>query len=333
MNDNLYDVIIIGSGPAGLTAGIYAGRANLITVIIGGTSWGGQLMLTTDVENFPGFPKGVQGPKLMAEIREQAEKFGAKVVEEDVDGVDFANRPFKVTANNTTYLGQSVIIASGAATKWLELPSEKKLIGRGVSSCAPCDAPFFKDKEVIVVGGGDAAMEEATVLTKFAKKVTIVHRRAEFRASKIMQERVFANPKINIIWDSQVDEILGEEKVTGVKLRNIKTQEVTEMTTDGVFVAIGHMPATDIFQGKVNLDEKGYVRLNHKSGVGIHDEQEHFHHNFPSMTNIEGVFVSGDVHDHHYKQAITAAAYGTMAAMDASRWLENMGIGKGAAIR
>lgn len=302
---DVHDIVIIGSGPAGLTAAIYATRAALSTAIVGGTKWGGQLMLTTEVENFPGFPEGILGPDLMMQMRQQAEKFGAKFIEQDVESVDFKKKPFTIAANGQFYKGKSVIIATGADTLWLGLPSEQRLIGRGLSSCAPCDAPFFKNKNVIVVGGGDSAMEEALVLTKFAASVTIVHRRDLFRASDIMQKRVLENPKIRVMWNSEVVEVLGENKVTGVKIKNIKTNGTAEVPIDGIFVAIGHTPSTQIFKDQIGLDERGYVK--------VYDH---------SRTNMEGVFAAGDVHDYHYRQAVTAAAYGCMAAMDAEKWID-----------
>ena len=293
----IYDVIIIGSGPAGLTAGIYTSRANLKTLMVAGSKWGGQLMLTTMVENFPGFPEGIQGPDLMAAMRKQAERFEVEIKDEDVTGVDFSSRPFKVDG----YGGKSVIVATGAEFKWLGLPNEQKLIGRGVSACATCDGAFFKDKKVVVVGGGDAAMEEALYLTKFVGEVTIVHRRAEFKASKIMQDKVFANAKIKVNWNSEVKDVLGESKVEGV------VTTTGSIECDGLFVAIGHTPATKLFAEKIDLDPKFFAkRLGEK---------------YPTMSNIEGVFVAGDVHDCRYRQAITAAGYGCEAALDAERWL------------
>lgn len=299
----LFDVIIVGSGPAGLTAGIYTSRANLKTLLIAGEKWGGQLMLTTNVENFPGFPDGIMGPKLMEDMRKQAERFGVKVVEKNVKAVDFSRRPFEVDE----YLAKSVIIASGAVTQWLNVPGEQNLIGRGVSSCAPCDAPFFKDKRVIVVGGGDAAMEEAMVLAKFAAEVMMVHRRDEFRASKIMQDRVLSNPKIKILWNTEVKEVLGENKVEGVRLMTINDDRMTTYDCDGLFIAIGHKPASEIFEGQIELDEKYYAKR-----VGA---------KYRTMSNVEGVFVAGDVHDYHYRQAVTAAGYGCEAALEVERWL------------
>ncbi len=301
-----WDVIIIGSGPSGLTAAIYTTRAALSTLIIGGYKWGGQLMLTTEVDNYPGFPEGIQGPDLMQKIRAQAERFGAEIKDTDVTDVDFSNQPFKITADGTDYFGKSVIIATGADTLWLGIESEQKFIGRGISSCAPCDAPFFREKNVIVVGGGDSAMEEALVLTRYAKEVTLIHRRDAFRASEIMQQKVKNNPKIKIIWNSVIEEIKGTDKVEGVMLNNVVTGEKTEMPIDGIFVAIGHAPMTSIFKDKIDLDEKGYVK------------QGEF-----STTSVEGVFVAGDVHDHHYRQAVTAAGLGCQAAMDAEKWLES----------
>ena len=319
----MYDTIIIGGGPAGLTAAIYTTRANLKTLVIAGLKWGGQLMLTTEVENFPGFPKGIMGPDLMMNMRKQAEKFGAEIVEVDFTSGNFSKRPFKINVGDKAYEGKSVILATGADTKWLEVPGEMEKIGRGVSTCAPCDGPFFKNKNIIVVGGGDSAMEDAEVLTRYANLVTLIHRRDSFRASKIMQDKVKNNPKIKIVLDTQVTKILGENNVTGVelsskfKIQNSKLPEefggkrltindqelVWEMAIDGVFVAIGHIPNTAVFKG-IDLDEKGYVKV-----------YEH------TKTNVNGVFVAGDVHDVHYKQAITAAGFGCQAALEAEKWL------------
>lgn len=303
----MYDVIIIGSGPAGLTAAIYTTRANLKTLIIAGSKWGGQLMLTSIVENFPGFPEGIYGPDLMIAMRKQAERHGAEVIEENFTGGDFlrSGGTFKVTAGSNTYESKSIIIATGADTKWLGVPGEKEKIGHGVSSCAPCDAAFFRDKNVIVVGGGDSAMEEAIFLTKFAKSVIVVHRREEFRASKIMIDKAKSNPKISFMLNSEITEILGGDKVTGVKMLNNKTQETKEMPIDGVFVAIGHIPNTSALKG-IDINDEGYIVVkNH------------------TQTNIEGVFVAGDVHDNHYQQAITAAGFGCQAALELERWLAN----------
>ena len=299
----MYDVIIIGSGPAGLTAAIYTTRADLKTLVIAGGKWGGQLMLTTLVENYPGFPEGIQGPDLMFAMRKQAEKFGAEIVEEDFISADFSSKPFKVLVGEKTYEGKSVIIATGADTKWLGVKGEAEKIGRGVSSCAPCDAVFFRNKNVAVVGGGDSAMEEALVLTKFANSVTLIHRKDSFRAAEIMQKRVKENPKIKIMFNSEVTEILGEQNVTGVKIKNNKTGEVKEIPVDGVFVAIGHIPNTSKFKD-IEQDEQGFIKV-----------RNHF------LTNKEGVFVAGDVHDAHYKQAITAAGFGCAAALEAEKWL------------
>ncbi len=294
----VYDVIIIGSGPAGLTAGIYTSRANLKTLCIAGAVWGGQLMLTSTVENYPGFPEGILGPDLMKDMRKQAERFGVKFVDENVISVDFTTQPFKVDS----YEARAVIVATGAEFKWLGLPSEQKLIGRWVSACAACDAAFFKDKAVVVVGGGDSAMEEALYLAKFATVVTIVHRRGEFKASKYMQDRVFANAKIKVIWNVEIKEVLGETHVEGVKLSDGQT-----LKTDGLFVAIGHAPATKIFDGKLNLDPKMYLQRGGRK--------------YQSMSNVEGVFIAGDVHDYNFRQAITAAGYGCEAGMEAEKWL------------
>ncbi len=311
---DIRDVIIIGSGPAALTAALYTSRANLSPLVLGSVKWGGQLMLTTEVENYPGFPEGVLGPDLMKKFRDQAEKFGTEILDIDVTKVDFGSNPFKVTAGDKEYQAKSVIIATGAETNWLGLSNEQRLIGRGISSCAPCDAFFFREKKVIVVGGGDSAMEEALTLTKFASAVTIVHRRGEFRASKIMLDRARANKKISFVLNKMVVDVLGDSKVTGVKLKDVKTGKETDMEIDGMFVAIGHSPVTGIFKGQVDLDEKGYVKRisNFKFQIS----------NFKMMTSVEGVFVAGDVHDYHYQQAVTAAGYGCMAALEAERWLE-----------
>ncbi len=263
-------------------------------------------MLTTLVENFPGFPEGIQGPDLMMAMRKQAEHHGAEVVELDFKDGDFSKSPFTVHAEDKIFKGKSVIVATGADTKWLDVPGEKEKIGRGVSSCAPCDAPFFKNKNIIVVGGGDSAMEEALVLTKFAKEITIVHRREEFKSSQIMQDRARKNPKISFMFNSEVVEVLGENNVTGVKIKNNKTNEVTSMSIDGIFVAIGHIPNSAVFKG-IDVDDKGFIIV-----------KDHY------KTNIDGVFVAGDVHDSHYKQAITAAGFGCSAALEAEKWLESI---------
>lgn len=321
MEDKVRNVIIIGSGPAALTAALYNARANLSPLVLAGVKWGGQLMLTTDVENYPGFPEGILGPKLMENFRHQAERFGAEILTVDVTAVDFSQRPFKVMAGGKEYLAKSVIIATGAETNWLGLANEQRLIGRGVSSCAPCDAWFFKDKKVIVVGGGDSAMEEALTLTKFATAVTIIHRRDEFRASKIMQDRAKANKKISFILNTVVVDVLGKDKVEGVRLKSVGDNSEKEMPIDGIFVAIGHSPMTEILKGQVELDAKGFVK------IMTNDERRTTNANptarYQMMTSVEGVFVAGDVHDYHYRQAVTAAGYGCAAAMEAERWLEN----------
>lgn len=299
-----WDVIIIGSGPSGLTAAIYTTRGALSTLILGGEKWGGQLMLTTQVDNFPGFPEGILGPKLMGEIRAQAEKFGAEFQGKNVTGIDVTKKPFEVKAGDETYFGRSIIISTGAETKWLDAPGVSKLIGRGISSCAPCDAPFFKEKKVAVVGGGDSAMEEALTLTKYATEVTIIHRRDEFRASAAMQEEVKKNPKIKIMWNKEVAEAKGDVKLESLILKDTKTGETSDIPFDGLFVAIGHSPSTVPFQGKINLDEKGYVKAEGRT-----------------KTSVPGVFVSGDVEDTTYKQAITASGFGCMAAMEVIKYL------------
>ena len=313
MVDKIRNIIIIGSGPAGLTAALYNARANLNPLVIAGVKWGGQLMLTTNVENYPGFPQGILGPDLMQKFRDQAGRFGAEILNVDVVSVNFKSRPFKIVADSKSYSTKSVIVAAGAETNWLNLPNEQRLIGKGVSSCAPCDAFFFKDKKVIVVGGGDSAMEEALTLTKFATSVAIVHRRDEFRASKIMLGRARANKKISFIINSQVVDVLGRDKVEGVKIKNVKDGKVKELPIDGMFLAIGQSPLTNIFKGQIGLDERGYVkRVPQGDGPG----------KFQMTTSVEGVFVAGDVHDYHYRQAVTAAGYGCSAALEAEKWLE-----------
>ncbi len=304
MQKEVYDVIIIGSGPAGLTAAIYSNRAQRSTLVIGGITWGGQLMLTGEVENFPGFPKGVLGPDLMANMRRQAERLGVKILFEDATAVDFSSHPFKVKIDDKVYEAKTVILATGASTKWLGLPAESRLRGRGVSACATCDAPFFRDKKTVVVGGGDTALDEALALAKSAREVTVVHRRAQLRACKFLQERVFDNKKINFVWNSVIEDILGKDRVEGVKLRNVQTGEESTMATDAVFVAVGHRPNTSIFKGQIDLDENGYIKA--------HNE---------TKTSVEGVFVAGDNHDKRYKQAITAAGAGCKAALDADKYL------------
>ncbi len=304
-----YQVVIIGSGPAGCTAALYLSRANIKCVVLEGLQPGGQLTITTDVENYPGFPEGILGPKLMDLMRQQAERFGAVFKALDpVESVNFRTHPFEVKTESTTFISPAVIVASGASAKQIGLPSEKELSGYGVSYCATCDGFFFKEKEIVVVGGGDSAMEEATFLTKFAKKVTVVHRRSELRASKIMQDRALANPKIAFIFDTTVDEIIGTKEggVTSLKLRNLKTNETTDLAAQGLFVAIGHTPNTQPYVGQLELDQAGYICLPHRHSTA---------------TNIQGVFACGDVVDHIYRQAITAAGSGCQSALDCERWL------------
>ncbi len=302
-------VLIIGSGPAGLTAAIYAARANLEPIVIAGSAAGGQLMLTSDVENYPGFPEGIDGPDLMNRFREQAARFGTTLVDVDIDKVDFSSRPFRVWARGTEYRGQSVIIATGAEAMWLDIESEQRLRGRGVSACATCDGFFFRDREIAVVGGGDSAMEEATYLTKFASKVHLMHRRDAFRASKIMVDRTLAHPKIEVHTNTEVAEVLGDAKVEGLRIRDTETGDEREMAMEGLFIAIGHKPNTGVFKDWLETDAKGYLVA--------HDH---------TRSKIDGVFIAGDVHDHRYRQAVTAAGDGCKAAIDAERWLEAEGI-------
>lgn len=314
-----YEVLIIGSGPAGLSAGIYAVRAGLSTLIISGGQFGGQLTQTTLVENYPGFEKGVLGPDLMDKMSKQASRIGVIIKQETVEKIDFSQKPFKAKVGNIWYEGKSVIIATGTETKWLGIPSEKKFLGRGVATCATCDGFFYKNKKVVVLGGGDTALEEALFLTKFATEVTVVHRRDSLRASKAMQDKAFDNQKIKFIWNSEVLEILGEEKVTGIKIKDKKLQKETTFFCDGVFIAIGHLPQTEIFKGQVELDEKGYIKigLNNKETLVKEENQK-----YKMMTSVEGVFAAGDCHDYDYKQAITAAGFGCMAALEAEKWTQ-----------
>jgi thioredoxin reductase (NADPH) len=298
-------LLVIGSGPAGLTAALYAARAELKPIVITGVPAGGQLLVTTDVENYPGFPEGIQGPELVDRMRRQAARFGAEFVDDNVTKVDFARRPFHVgTGTMGSFGADAVIVATGANARWLNLPSETALRGKGISACATCDGFFFKGKELAVVGGGDTAMEEALFLTNFSPHVTIVHRRGELRASVIMQERAKAHPKISFLLDSEVEEVLGKDSVIGLRVRHRKSGARSELKVGGLFVAIGYDPATEVFRGHLDLTEKGYVKL-----------REH------SRTSVEGVFAAGDVHDHRYRQAVTAASAGCMAAIDAERWL------------
>ena len=301
----VYDVAIIGSGPAGYTAAIYAARANLSTLVLQGEAFGGQLMITSEVENYPGFEEGIQGPELMDKFEAQARRFGAVMVSQNVERVDFSRRPFQLWTSEGHYLASSVIVATGASAKWLGLPNEQRLQGRGVSGCATCDGPFFRDKALAVVGGGDTAMEEALFLTKYASEVHLIHRRESFRASKIMQKRVREHPKITVHFNAVIEDVLGDQAVTGVRVRDLITGEMEDLPVQGFFVAIGHQPNTEIFRGILEMNEIGYLR-----------PVEH------TMSNVPGVFVAGDVDDHRYRQAVTAAGEGCRAAIDAERWLE-----------
>jgi thioredoxin reductase (NADPH) len=299
-------ILVIGSGPAGYTAAIYASRGGYETTVISGNQPGGQLTITTEVENFPGFSKGIQGPSLMEEMKMQAQRFGSQIIDDEVNSVDLKSQPFTVKGAQKTYQADAIIVATGASAMWLGLESEQRLRGRGVSACATCDGFFFKNKDVMVVGGGDTALEEANFLTKFANSVTIVHRRDVLKASRIMQQKTFSNPKIKFLWNSAVKEILGESKVEAVSIQNTRDGSLSTIKCDGVFVAIGHRPNSEVFQSILELNEKGYIVRKSRT-----------------MTNVEGVFVAGDVYDYEYRQAVTAAGYGCEAALDAIKWLED----------
>ncbi len=303
-------VVIVGSGPAGYTAAIYAGRADLAPVLLAGLQFGGQLMLTTDVENYPGFPEGVSGPEMMELFQKQAERFGTRVIAEDATALDLSQRPFRVTSDEHVFLADAVIVATGASARWLGIESEKRLLNRGVSACATCDGALFRGKSMAVVGGGDTALEEALFLTRYATKVSLIHRRDRLRASKIMQDRALANPKIEFVWNSEVDEVLGRDFVTAVRVRDVQSGEKREIPVEALFVAIGHKPNTDLLRGQLELDPVGYIRVEPGS----------------SRTGVAGVFACGDATDPVYRQAITAAGTGCMAAIDAERWLAEHGV-------
>jgi thioredoxin reductase (NADPH) len=302
-------IVIVGSGPAGYTAAIYAARAGLEPIVVAGYAFGGQLMITTDVENYPGYPEGVTGPAMMEDLQKQAERFGSRILYEDATSVDLSTRPFAVETESARLAGDSLIVATGASARWLGLESEQRFVNLGVSACATCDGALYRDKPLAVVGGGDTAMEEALFLTRFATRVTVIHRRAELRASKIMQTRALSHEKIDFVWDAEVEEVLGEEFVTGVRLKDVKTGAERELAVEGLFVAIGHDPNTQLFKGQLELDDASYVKV--QPGT--------------TRTSAEGVFACGDVSDPTYRQAVTAAGTGCMASIDAERWLAEEG--------
>lgn len=322
----IHNLIIIGSGPSGYTAAIYASRATLSPILFAGEKFGGQLMDTTEVENFPGFSSGIAGPQLMDQMRNQALRFGTQIFDANVSKVDFASRPFKVFQDEKEFLAHTVIISTGAEAITLNIPREKELFGRGVSICAVCDAPFYRDKIVYVVGGGDSAMEDTLALTRFAAKVFLVVRRNELKASKIMQNRVIENSKVEILWNSEVIGLTGDPKLTHLRLKNNQSHVESVVHADGLFFAIGHRPNSDLFDKSIKKDEKGYI-LTTLNGLSSKDDiYDIWVHKYPTMTSIDGVFAAGDVVDFRYRQAITASAYGTMAALDVEKWLENHGI-------
>lgn len=327
LNPEVEDVVIIGSGPSGLSAAIYLSRGMRKPLVLAGEKSGGQLMLTTEVENYPGYVQGIMGPQLMMDMRAQAERFGARILDENALSVDFSSSPFRITTPTKEYLAKSVLISTGAESIWLGVPGENQFIGRGVSTCAVCDAAFFKDKVTYVIGGGDSAMEDALALTKYAQSVTLIHRRDAFKASKIMQERVITHPKVSILWNATVKEIKGSSKVERILVEHLDTKTVEELPADGVFLAIGHKPSTEIFKDKIRLDAKGFVVTRLVLGKDSFEEAKNYIQSgfleYPTMTSVEGVFAAGDVVDFRYKQAITAAGFGVMSSLDIESWLES----------
>lgn len=323
-SNKIYEVIIIGSGPAGYTASIYTARANLEPLLIAGYQNGGQLMQTTEVENYPGFPEGILGPQLMLNMRQQAERFGTEIIDKDVTKVDFNEKIKKVYIGDDIYQAKAVIVATGASAKWLEVEGEDKFKGRGVSSCATCDGAFFKNRVIAVVGGGDSAMEEANFLTRFASKLYIIHRREEFRASKIMQDRVLNNPKVEVIWNTEVKEIKGDDSLKSLVIYNNKEDKTEELEVDGLFVAIGHTPITDFLAGALEVNEKGYLQRNKGINTSLGETNQENEVHYETQSSTKGVFIAGDVHDYVYRQAVTAAGEGCKAALECEKYLDEL---------